>query len=320
MPTPDDFVARTDPYRRELFAHCYRMLGSLHEAEDLVQEVYLRAWRGYDDFRGGSSIRTWLYVIATRACLNALDSRSRRALPYGLGPPNENHPGDPLAEQVWLQPLPDQLLGVGPVLGADPAEVAVARSRTRLAMIAALHTLSARERAAVILREVLGWPAAEVASTLETTAASVNSSLRRARARIALAEPREDEIIEPDDSDSRAMLDRYMTAFREADMALLVSILRDDVTIEMPPVPTWFAGIDRVSDFLAVRVSFADQWRMLPTIANGQPAAAAYVRDADGIHGAHSVQVLTTTTTGIQRVVAFRSPGLFAYFGVPEYL
>ena len=317
MPKSDDFVEVTDPHRRELFAHCYRMMGSLHEAEDLVQETYLRAWRGYADFQGRSSVRTWLYVIATRACLNALERHDRRTLPYGLGPPNQapyGSLGDPLAENLWLQPFPDALAA------NDPAEVAVTRSRTRLAMIVALHTLSARERAAVILRDVLAWPAAEVASALETSTAAVNSSLQRARARIADAEPQEDEIIEPDDPLGRATLDRYIAAFNDADMKLLVSILREDVSVEMPPIPAWFAGVDAVGAFLAGRASYADQWRLFPEAANGQFAAAAYLRDVDGIHCAHSIQVLTTSKTGIVRVVAFRDPELFTYFGRPSYL
>ena len=315
MLTDDEFASLTGPHRRELFAHCYRMMGSLHEAEDMVQETMLRAWRGFDGFEGRSSVRTWLYLIATRACLNALGSRNRRALPYGLGPANQapyDKLGDVLTEQVWLQPLPGSY--------ADPAETAVARSRTRLAMIAALHTLSARERAAVILREVVGLSAAEVASALETTAASVNSSLQRARARIIEAEPSEDEIVEPTDPDSRAALDRYVSAFQDADMNLLVSLLRADVTIEMPPLPTWFAGIDRVGEFFASRVVAPGQWRMFATEANAQPAAAGYRLDADGVHCAHSIHVLTVTTTGIAQVVAFRTAGLFHYFGLPEYL
>jgi RNA polymerase sigma-70 factor (ECF subfamily) len=213
---------------------------------------------------------------------------------------------------VWLQPLPEIYL--------DPAESAITRSRTRLAMIAALHTLSARERAAVILREVLDLPAAEVATALDTTAASVNSSLQRARARLATAEPREDEILEPDDPDRRAMLDKYVSAFHEADMKALVSLLREDVTIEMPPVPNWFAGHDRVMEFFSSRVVIPGSWRLFPTAANGQAAAAAYLLDRDGVHSAHSIHLLTATTTGIQRVVAFRSAGLFRYFGLPDYL
>jgi len=316
---PDGFVELTQPYKHELFVHCYRMLGSLHEAEDLVQETYLRAWRGFGDFEGRSSLRTWLYTIATRACLNALASKSRRVLPVGLGPANQEPPDNlrpALAEDIWLQPLPDSVLRAA----VDPAEIAVVRSRTRLAMIAALHSLSARERAAVILRDVLQWRASEVAEALDTSAASVNSSLLRARARIRAAEPREDEMVEPDSADSRAALDRYVTAFQEADIDSLVSMLREDVVIEMPPLPSWFAGVESVGRFLAARCLYAHQWRMIPTIANGQPAAASYVRDADGVYAAHSIQVLTLTRTGIARIMAFRSPLHFAYFELPGHL
>ena len=315
MPTEirePQFAEQAEQYRRELFTHCYRMLGSPADAEDLVQETYLRAWRGFGSFEGRSSLRTWLYRIATRACLDALDSAGRRALPSGLGQASDG-PVDrlapALAEPLWLQPLPT---------GADPADSAVGRSRTRLAMIAALHMLSARERAAVILRDVLEWRSAEVAAALDTSTAAVNSALQRARARLAEVGAVEDEITEPADPTSRAALDRYVDAFHSADMDGLVGLLRHDVVLEMPPVPTWFAGRDRVGASLRSRVRAPGQWSLRCTEANDQPAAAAWLRDASGVRRPHGIHVLTVTGTGIARITVFRSPHLLERFGFPE--
>ncbi|MGI5242645.1 RNA polymerase subunit sigma-70 [Dactylosporangium sp. CA-139066] len=307
-----DFVELTEPHRRELYHHCYRMLGSAAEAEDLVQETYLRAWRAYAAFEGRSSVRTWLYRIATRACLDALDGRGRRALPSGLGGPSDadglDGLGTPLGEPVWLQPVP-----TGGELG-DPAAVALLRARTRLALITALHTLSARERAAVILRDALGWSAAEVAEALSTSVAAVNSALQRARARLA-AGPSEDEVVEPDDPAAGAALDRYMTALRTADLDGLVGLLRDDVVLEMPPVPTWFSGRDKVVAFLEGRICRPMGWRLERTEANGHPAAAAWMADEDGVLRPHGVHTLTVTRTGIARITVFRAPDLLERFG-----
>jgi RNA polymerase sigma-70 factor, ECF subfamily len=322
MPTSEplaeqDFANLTDPYRRELVVHCYRLLGSPQDAEDLVQETYLRAWRGWAGFEGRASVRTWLYRIATNACLNALESRSRRALPSELVDPSHEpgfRTGEPWADSTWIQPLPDSLME------PSPEDAVLERSSTRLAMVAALQTLSARERAAVVLHDVVRLTSAEVADALETTPAAVNSSLQRARARLAEAAPREDEIVEPTDPACRRALDAYVEVFHTGDIPLLVGLLRHDVTLEMPPLPTWFSGIDDVVGFFADRVTHARQWRLLPTGANNQPAAAAYRRDSYGVHQAHSLHVLTVTSTGISRVVAFRDAGLLARFGFPAQL
>jgi len=197
-----DFVRQADPYRRELLAHCYRMLGSVYDAEDLVQETYVRAWRSYDKFEGRSSMRTWLHRIATNACLNALESRTRRPLPIGLGAPSSD-PGDPLVadrEVPWLEPLPDDLVGT------DPAAVVAGRESIRLAVIAAMQYLPPRQRAVLILRDVLDWRAAEVAELLGTSAAAVNSLLQRAREHLAAAAPDEDSVAEPSDAERRRLL------------------------------------------------------------------------------------------------------------------
>ena len=310
MTTSEEFTSLTGQFRRELLAHCYRMLGSADEAEDLVQETYLRAWRAYDGFEGRSSVRTWLYRIATNACLTAIERRGRRPLPSGLGGPDDD-PAAPVvsAPQVpWLQPIPDALLASP---HDDPAAAAASRAGIRLAMVAALQYLSARQRAVLILRDVLDWPAAEVAAMLGTTTTAVNSGLRRARAQLAQALPDEDDVAEPDEPGRRAMLDRFAAAFENGDMTALTELLRQDVALEMPPMLTWFAGRETVRRFLATKLlGTPGQFRLLPVLANGQPAFAAYEREADGVYRAHAVLVLTVTATGIARIVIFLSPGL----------
>src|SRR5690242_10636681 len=249
MPPDGDFAAAVEPFRRELLAHCYRILGSIHDAEDLVQETYLRAWRAFDRFEGRSSVRRWLYKIATTACLTALETRARRPLPSGLGAPAEDHrvavgAADPTVP--WLQPVPDALL--------DPAAVAAGRAGVRLAFVAALQLLPARQRAVLTLRDVLAFRTAEVAEMLGTTPAAVDSALRRARGRLAEAGPVEADLAEPDEQPRRRLLDSYVDAFARADPGALVTLLRADVELEMPPIPTWFTGRDAVIGFLGHRV------------------------------------------------------------------
>jgi len=318
MTASEDFTDLTSQFRGELLAHCYRMLGSADEAEDLVQETYLRAWRSYAGFEGRSSVRTWLYRIATNACLTAIERRGRRPLPSGLGSPS----GDPAApraaapEVPWLQPIPDALLGPPP---ADPAAAAASRAGIRLAMVAALQHLSARQRAVLILRDVLEWPAAEVAGLLGTTTTAVNSGLRRARAQLARALPAEDEVAEPTEPGLRALLDRFAAAFENADLDALAELLREDVVLEMPPIPTWFAGRPIVLRFMAANLfTRPARFRLVAAPANGQPAFAVYERDRDGTYGAHAVMVLAVTASGIARLVNFLDPSLFPAFGLPD--
>jgi RNA polymerase sigma-70 factor (ECF subfamily) len=314
-----EFVRLTDPFRRELLAHCYRMLGSVDEAEDLVQETYLRAWRSYATFEGRSSLRTWLYRIATNSCLTALESSSRRPLPSGLSSPCDNPdvylaPTQP--EIKWLQPLPGALLDA---VSADPAAIVASRGSVRLALIAALQLLPARQRAVLILRDVLAWRAAEVAELLGTTTVAVKSALQRARAQLEQVAPVEDQLVEPGEPDLRALLDQYMSAFENADITALMRLLRDDAELEMPPFSTWFSGREAVGRFVAAQIfGPPGALRMVPTTANGQPAGAAYRRDDDGVHRAHGVHVLTVTATGIARIVAFLDPSIFPRFGLPE--
>ena len=320
MTVSEDFVGLTSQFRGELLAHCYRMLGSAGEAEDLVQETYLRAWRSFDGFEGRASVRTWLYRIATNACLTAIERRSRRPLPSGLGGPAEDPEATLVAgpEVPWLQPFAGTLLAGE---REDPAAVAVSRAGIRLAFVAALQYLSAKQRAVLILRDVLEWPAAEVADLLGTTTTAVNSGLRRARAQLAQALPSEDELAEPAELDRRALLDRFAAAIEDADASALAELLREDVALEMPPIMTWFTGRRAVAGFIASHFLIEPGWlRPVPVMANGQPAFAVYQREPGGGYHAHAVLVLTVTSTGIARIVSFRNPGLFGSFGLPlEY-
>jgi RNA polymerase sigma-70 factor (ECF subfamily) len=314
----DDFARLTDPFRPELLAYCYRMLGSVHDAEDQVQETLIRAWRSWGGFEGRASVRTWLYRIATNACLRMIENRGRRPLPSGLGAPG-NDPDAPLnaarPEVPWLQPVPDALLRAEP---GDPASIVASRQSMRLALIAALQYLPARQRAVLILRDVLGWQASEVAELLEVSATAVNSALQRARAHLQRADLAEDDIREPADGDTRALVDRYAAAFESADVAALMRLISDDAVLEMPPQPTWFAGRELVGRFLASRVlDEPGRFVMIPTAANGQPALATYMRDSDGIHRAHAIQVLTITAATVARIASFNDPGLLAAFGLP---
>jgi RNA polymerase sigma-70 factor (TIGR02960 family) len=314
MPSDAEFAALTEPFRPELLAHCYRLLGSIHDAEDLVQETYLRAWRAFGRFEGRSSVRRWLYKIATMACLTALETRSRRPLPSGLGAPSDDHrvavaSGEPSV--AWLQPAPDTLLGAG-----DPAAIVAGKTGVRLAFIAALQYLPARQRAVLTLRDVLAFRTAEVAGMLDTTPAAVDSALRRARAHLAQAGPVEDDLAEPDEETRRALLDGYVDAFTRADPDALVDLLRADVELEMPPIPTWFTGRQAVIGFLTSRVMRRGRWRIVPTRANGQPAFAAYEHLGEGRYEAHGVEVLTLAGDRISRITAFNDPSLVPAFGL----
>jgi RNA polymerase sigma-70 factor (ECF subfamily) len=238
----DEFMRSTEQFRRELLAHCYRMLGSADEAEDAVQETYLRAWRSYDTFEGRSSVRSWLYRIATNACLTALDQRGRRALPSGLGGPADDPDAPPAPAQPsigWLEPVPDAL--VTPE-SEDPAVIVAARQWLRLALIASLQYLPARQRAVLLLREVLGFPAAEVASMLGTSTTAVKSTLQRARARLDEVAPEPERIIEPTEPRALELLGQYIAGFENADTAALEKALRADAAIEMVGTRTWFSG------------------------------------------------------------------------------
>jgi RNA polymerase sigma-70 factor (ECF subfamily) len=312
-----DFTATAEPYRRELLAHCYRMTGSVHDAEDLVQETLLRAWRAYDRFEGKSSVRTWLHRIATNTCLTALEGRKRRPLPTGLGAPSS----DPTAALVegaevpWLEPFP------GPA--GDPASIVGSRESVRLAFVAALQHLSPRQRAVLVLRDVLQWKAAEVADAIGTSTAAVNSLLQRARAQLDEAQPSSDDpLMPPDSADAQDRLARYIAAFEAYDIERLVDLFTSEAIWEMPPFLGWYRG-PRAIVTLIRRQCPADapgDMRLIPLVANGQPAAAMYMRGGRA-HVPFQLHVLDMHSADLfARVVAFLDTSLFAKFGLPERL
>jgi RNA polymerase sigma-70 factor, ECF subfamily len=319
-PKGSEFALHSEPFRRELLAHCYRMLASVDEAEDLVQETYLRAWRAYDRFEGRSSLRVWLYRIATNVCLSALEHRRRRMLPSGLGGPcNEPHipPGSGETDVVWLQPLPDALVTSE---SEDPAAIVVGREDLRLALIASLQYLAPRQRAALILQDVLDIPTSEVASMLNTTVPAVKSALQRARARLNQLRPTGDPVDEPTEPRARELLDQYIAGFEHADTVELERALRTDAAIEMVGTRTWFAGRAMCLGYLQHVIGSARQWRMLATRANGQPAVVGYQRRDGRTYEAYGLAVLTLSTTGIARIVVFAGADLVARTGLPSTL
>jgi RNA polymerase sigma-70 factor, ECF subfamily len=312
VPAQEDFIEQAAPFRAELIAHCYRMLGSVHDAEDLVQETYLRGWRAYEAFEERAALRTWLYRIATTACLRALENRARRVLPAGLGAAEVDPEANVDATKGgyhWLEPLPDAL---------TPETAFTAKQSVRLAVVTALQELPARQRAVLILRDVVQFSAAEVAELLETTPAAVNSALQRARTHLAEVAATDDDVAEPEDQERIALVERYCAAFENGDIAALTELLTADVKLEMPPYAMWFAGRDAVTRFLASRAfDTAGEAQMVRTSANGQPAVADYRRGPDGILRAHAIHVLETGTGGIGAITVFLDPTLFTAFGMP---
>jgi RNA polymerase sigma-70 factor (ECF subfamily) len=316
----DEFLHDAQTYRRELVAHCYKMIGSVHEAEDLVQETYLRAWRGWESFEGRSSVRTWLYRIATNLCLTALNHSSRRLLPAGLGPASTD-PDAPLVaasgDTLWIEPFPNTIYETS---APDPGEIVASRSSLRLALVASLQHLPPRQRAVFLLREVLTYPAVEVADILDMTVPAVKSALQRARAKLDDATPNADTLTEPDSPEARGILDRYMNAFERADIAALTELLRSDATLEVVPMSTWLSGNPTCVPYLAYHVLTAPGlYRMQPTIANGQPAAVAYRRE--DIHQPFTpfgVAVLNTDNRHITAITTFIDASLIERFGFPQ--
>jgi RNA polymerase sigma-70 factor (ECF subfamily) len=306
--------------RRALVVHCYQMTGSYQDAEDVVQETYLRAVRGLDAFEGRSSLKTWLYRIATNTCLTELNHRSRRVLPAGLGAPASDPGTRVFGDEsiAWLQPLPDAVLG-----NSDPGEVVVLRESVRLALIAALQYLPARQRATFLLREVLAWPAAEIAETLGISVPAVKSLLQRARGQLDALDPDALALDPPPDAAAeRALLDRYIAAFEAEDTAAIRAVIHDDFSLEAVPHPVWFKGLDVCLPFLERRAFPAARGavRLLPTRANGQPAAGSYRPDTSGVVRAEGLWVFTTTGGRFSRAVKFHDPGLVTAAGLPARL
>lgn len=321
-PDHDRFISETERFRRELLAHCYRMVGSVHDAEDLVQETFLRAWQAYSRFEGRASIRSWIYTIATNVCLTALKPRTIRVLPSGLARPNEGADRPPrslAADEVsWLEPIPDAWIAPPE---HDPAAVVIARESIRLALIASLQHLSSRQRAILVLREVLGFSAPETADILGTTAAAVKSGLQRARARLDEMDPGPAELLKSTDERARALLAGYIAAFERSDAGLLQQVLRTDATLEATPFRDWQSGRAMCIQMLDTYVlGSPGDWRMMATTANGQPAAVVYHLDTNGTHTADGVVVLTPTSAGISCVTKFHDPALVSTFAFPLML
>ncbi|WP_329598517.1 sigma-70 family RNA polymerase sigma factor [Streptomyces pseudovenezuelae] len=325
--TETEFGALTEQYRREIQVHCYRMTGSYDEAEDLVQETFLRAWRARDGFQGRASARTWLYRIATNTTLDLLRRTARRPQRYEPVPGMHHGEGEPPARITWLQPYPDDEMPLTEE-HEQPESAAVSRETLELVLLAAIQHLPPRQRAALVLRDALGLTAAETAEALETSVASVNSALQRARPalRAHLPRDRSDWRTTVPTEDQQAVLDRYMAAVGRLDFEAMAALLTEDVTLTMPPNPFWFVGRDAVIDFVRVSLDpaspmFFGHWRSLPTRANGQLATAHYVRrPGTGVHRAQVLDVLRFADQGqgdrIAEITSFE-PHLFPAFGLP---
>jgi RNA polymerase sigma-70 factor (ECF subfamily) len=325
------FEALCEPHRKELIAHCYRMLGSLQDAEDMVQETWLRAWRRLETYEGRAPFRAWLYKIATNACLDALKRRASerqagRALPQALRAASD--PGEPIQppvlEPIWLEPFPDELL---PDREAGPEARYHAYESITLAFMTALQELPGRQRSALILCDVLDWPANEAAELFETTIPAVNSLLHRARTRMDKkysAKHYEDLRLAQADDETRTLLDRYVQAWEAGDIDGFVALLKDDATFPMPPLPLWYRGREDIRVFVA-GTSLAGEargrWRFLPTRANGLPAFGLYQRDERaGLYQPFAIQLLTIRDGSLADITTFGYPGLFRLFGLPEVL
>ncbi|HEY1573332.1 MAG TPA: RNA polymerase subunit sigma-70 [Pseudonocardiaceae bacterium] len=307
----DTFARLVEPHRRELLLHCYRVLGSLAEAEDLVQETMFAAWRGFADFEGRSSVRTWLYRIATNRCLNAVRDRDRRPAPARSLPEPSGY-----TEVTWLEPYPDALL-------AEPGPLATVESReaVSLAFVTAMQTLPPRQRAILLLRDVLGFRGAEVADLLATTDSAVASGLRRARAALVDRVPA-DPVALPDSPTERRVVAAFVTAFEECDVPALLALLTEDASMTMPPYPQDYVGHAAIARFLT-EFGFADgrRFRLVPTRANGQPAFGRYRIEPDGTAIAHGLTMVTLRGDRISHVTSFlNATSVFARFGLPLVL
>ena len=318
-PGSDQIEQQLEQHRTELTAYAYRMLGSAFEAEDAVQETMLRAWRGFEGFEGRAALRSWLYRITTNVCLDMLDGSQRRARPVDLGPaqaPELRNLGEPLPEVTWIEPIPDDR--VVPA-GGDPAEVAEVRESVRLALVAALQHLPPRQRAVLILREVLRWKAAEVAELLETSVASVNSALQRARAALESANVQSESPTRPMDDEQQALLTRYVDAFERYDMSALTALLHEDASWSMPPYNLWLRGHEDIVTWCLGPGIACEGSRLVATSANGAPAFGHYKPSPDGGHEAWSLQVLDLGEDGGIAGVCFflDTARFFPSFGLP---
>ena len=331
-----EFSQLAEPYRRELQVHCYRILGSTHDAEDMVQETMLRAWKRLKTYEGRASFRAWLYKIATNVCLDTLDKRRRRAkrlLPNNLfSPADPQKPIEPpMTEILWLEPLPDEWLADSSAV--NPETRYSRHESISLAFLTALQILPARQRAVLILKDVMDWPAKDIADLLDTTTSSINSALHRARKTLAKNyHGRKSQIPSPKDTDeqTRQTLEKYIHAWQTADVNGLVALLRKDAILSMPPSPSWYVGRESIGAFAGNTV-FANEgmmfpgvavgrWKLLPVQANGQPGAAVYQRMENGEYHPFGVHVLTCEKGAISQVSCFIDPSVPDRFGLPKVL
>ncbi|MFB7258293.1 sigma-70 family RNA polymerase sigma factor [Streptomyces nojiriensis] len=322
LATDVDLDTAMDRYRVELTGYCYRMLGSSFDAEDAVQDTYIRAWRSYGKFEGRSSLRSWLYRIATNVCLDLLNAGNKRARPMDLTAPQHQASAvlNERPEVTWLEPVPDAR--VLPQT-ADPAEMALAKESVRLAFVAALQHLPAKQRAVLILREVLAWKADEVARLLETTTASVNSALQRARATLAGQSLRDSDPADPLDADQAKLLERYLSAFEAYDISRLTTLLHEDAVLSMPPFDLWLQGREDIAAWHLNQGIGCKGSRLVPTTANGLPAFGQYRPREDGRpgHTPWALQVLEISDGKIVGLNAFLDTARwFPLFGLPEQL
>jgi RNA polymerase sigma-70 factor (ECF subfamily) len=319
----DAFGRLVGPYRRELYGHAYRMLGSPADAEDALQEALLGAWRGLARFEGRSSLRSWLYTITTNAALKAIRRRPKRVLPVDYGPPADPHDrqDEPLVESVWIEPSPDEHLFVEDHAAGPEARYEL-RESVELAFVAALQHLPARQRAVLILRDVLGFSAREAAEVLETTPVSVDSALQRAHKTVEQRLPQQSQhaaLRSLGDGEVREIVDGYMQAWESADVSAIAAMLADEATLAMPPLREWYSGRDAVAAFVAGLPLRENARRFVATRANGQPAAAHYVWDASaGAFLAHAIHVLSLRGDRIVDITVFHAPEAFERFGLPE--
>jgi len=318
------FERLAEPFRREIKLHCYRMMGSLHEADDLVQETYLRAWRSYTSF-GGGSMRAWLYKIATNACLNALEGRKhqQRYLPDQLGPASlPKLEGGPALDVPWLEPYPDANLESFADAAPNPEVRYTARESVQLAFVAAIQRLPPRQRAALMLCDVLGWASAEAASQLGASTASINSALQRARETLSECySDRRPPLESQPTAAQQKLLGRYLQAWEGHDVDGFVALLKEDATAVMPPWLQWFRGRETIGTFFAAAWKTCGGLHLVPTSANGQPAFAIYeFSAADHRWNAHSIHVLTLENGAISSVTLFLDSRLFEAFGLPQFL
>ena len=316
--TTDDLEPLLERYRAELTGYCYRMLASTFDAEDAVQETLVRAWRSFDRFEGRSSVRSWLYRIATNVCLDLLNGTQRRARPMDMGPARsaDSPLGEPLPEVTWIEPFPEARLAPA----GDPAETVELRDTIRLAFVAALQHLPPKQRAVLILREVLRWSASEVADLLDTSVASVNSALQRARASLVTTGANDEPVSEQMDDEQRALLARYVDAFERYDMDSLTSLLHEDATWNMPPFELWLQTHEDIVKWCLGPGIGCEGSRLVPTVANGSPAFGQYKPDPDG-DGLlpWSLQVLEISRGRIGGITFFLDTArYFPLFGLPD--